>query len=136
MPVVRTACTRDCPDACQMLATVEDRRIVALRGDPDHPVTRAFLCHRTDHFLEERQYSTERRLAPLVRRAGTLEPASWDEALDLVAAKLREAIDRFGATSILHYQSGGSLGLLRLVNRHFFELLGPVTQKRGDICSG
>ena len=41
---VRTACTRDCPDACQILATVDDGRITRLRGDPDHPVTRGFLC--------------------------------------------------------------------------------------------
>jgi anaerobic selenocysteine-containing dehydrogenase len=132
---VRTACTRDCPDACQLLATVDDGRITRLRGDPAHPVTRGFLCYRTDHYLE-RQYSPERLTQPLVRRGGRLEPAGWDEALALVADKLAEARDRHGPASILHYQSGGSLGILKLLNRHFFELLGPVTHKRGDICSG
>ena len=132
---LRTACTRDCPDACQILATVEDGKVVRLRGDPDHPITRGFLCYRTDHFLE-RQYSSERLTQPLVRRGGALEPASWDEALDLVAAKLAEARDRHGPASIFHYQSGGSLGMLKQLNRRFFELLGPVTHKRGDICSG
>jgi anaerobic selenocysteine-containing dehydrogenase len=132
---VRTACTRDCPDACQILATVEDGRITRLRGDPQHPVTRGFLCYRTDHYLE-RQYSEERLTQPLVRKGGALQPASWDEALDLVAAKLAEARDRHGPDSILHYQSGGSLGMMKQCNRHFFELLGPVTHKRGDICSG
>lgn len=136
--VVRTACTRDCPDACQILAQVEDGRVVSLRGDPAHPITRGFLCYRTDHFLE-RQYSRERLTAPLVRRRpgrDGFESASWSEVLDLVAEKLRDAKARFGASSILHYQSGGSLGILKLLNRHFFELLGPVTHKRGDICSG
>ena len=37
---VKTACNRDCPDTCGIVATVEDGRIVGLRGDPDHPVTR------------------------------------------------------------------------------------------------
>ncbi len=132
---VRTACTRDCPDACQIIATVEDGKVTRLRGDPEHPVTRGFLCYRTDHYLE-RQYSAERLTQPLVRRGGALSPATWDEALDLVAGKLAEARDRHGPASILHYQSGGSLGLLKLLNRRFFELLGPVTHKRGDICSG
>src|SRR5690349_14010451 len=140
----RTACTRDCPDACQILATVEiDRseegvrseRVVRLRGDPAHPVTRGFLCYRTDHFLE-RQYSDERLLEPLIRKNGVLAPARWDEALDLVASRLAAAKARAGATSILHYTSGGSLGMMKQVNKHFFELLGPVTTKRGDICSG
>jgi anaerobic selenocysteine-containing dehydrogenase len=133
--VARTACTRDCPDACQILATVEDGRVTRLAGDPEHPITRGFLCHRTNHFLE-RQYSPERLTTPLVRRGSALEPATWDEALELVAAKMRETLDQHGPEAILHYQSGGSLGLLKLLNRHFFELLGPVTHKRGDICSG
>lgn len=134
---VRTACTRDCPDACQILATVEGDKVVRLRGDPDHPITRGFLCYRTDHFLE-RQYAVERLTQPLLRRArgGALEPASWDEALDLVAARLAEARDRHGPASIFHYQSGGSLGMMKQLNRRFFEVLGPVTLKQGDICSG
>src|SRR5580704_7717367 len=123
---VRTACTRDCPDACQILATVEDGKVTRLRGD---------LCYRTDHYLE-RQYAPDRLTQPLVRRGGALEPAGWDEALDLVAERLRDARDRFGPASIFHYTSGGSLGILKLLNRRFFELFGPVTHKRGDICSG
>ncbi len=62
---VRTACTRDCPDACQIVATVEDGRITRLRGDPAHPITRGFLCYRTDHYLD-RQYSPERLTQPLI----------------------------------------------------------------------
>ena len=133
---VRTACTRDCPDACQIIATVEDGKIVKLRGDPAHPVTRGFLCYRTDHYLERQQYSPERLTTPLIRKGGVLTPASWDEALDLVAAKLAEAKDQHGAESVFYYASGGSLGMMKRVSRHFFEHFGPVTHKRGDICSG
>jgi anaerobic selenocysteine-containing dehydrogenase len=132
---VRTTCTRDCPDACQILATVEDGCVTRLRGDPRHPVTRGFLCYRTDHYLE-RQYSAERLTTPLVRRDGKLEPATWDEALDLVAGKIAAARDQHGFESILRVGGGGSLGLLKLVNRHFWELFGPITHTRGDICSG
>ena len=42
--VLHTACNRDCPDACGIVARVEDGRVLALGGDPDHPVTRGFLC--------------------------------------------------------------------------------------------
>jgi anaerobic selenocysteine-containing dehydrogenase len=133
--VVRTACTRDCPDACQILATVDAGRVVKLRGDPEHPVTRGFLCYRTDHYLE-RQYSKERLTRPLVRKDGQLAESSWSEALDLVAERLRHARDSYGFSSIFHYQSGGSLGMMKQLNRHFFELFGPVRHKRGDICSG
>ncbi len=38
-----------------------------------------------------------RRLTqPLVREAGSLRPATWDEALDRAAADLRRIVDRHG----------------------------------------
>jgi anaerobic selenocysteine-containing dehydrogenase len=36
---VRTTCMRDCPDACGIIATVEDGRVIRQRGDPTHGVT-------------------------------------------------------------------------------------------------
>jgi anaerobic selenocysteine-containing dehydrogenase len=40
---VRTICMRDCPDACSIIATVDQGRVISQRGDPDHGVTRGFL---------------------------------------------------------------------------------------------
>jgi anaerobic selenocysteine-containing dehydrogenase len=84
---LRTTCSRDCPDACGIEATVDGGRVTELRGDARHPVTRGFLCFRTSRF-PELQDSDQRIRMPLVRRNGELRPASWDEALDLVAQKL------------------------------------------------
>src|SRR5258705_12719299 len=83
----KTVCNRDCPDACGLVATVEDGRLVRLGGDPDHPVTQGFICYRTSHF-PERQNSPERITTPLLRRNGRLEQATWSEALDFVATRL------------------------------------------------
>lgn len=135
MSVVRTACNRDCPDACSILAHVEAGRVVRLQGDPAHPVTQGFLCYRTDQFLA-RQYSPERLTTPLIRRGGSLQPASWDEALDLCAATLARVRDESGPAAIFHYRSGGSLGLVKHVTDFFFAQLGAITGKRGDICGG
>src|SRR5262245_26852217 len=123
--VRRTACNRDCPDACSLLVTVRDGRGVALRGDPDHPVTRGFLCERTSRFLT-RQYDPARLVTPLLRRgadrargaarfAQPLVAIPWDEALDLAAERLAAVRDQSGPAAILHYRSGGSLGLLKPV---------------------
>lgn len=38
-----TACNRDCPDACGIVATVEAGRITRLAGDPDHQIGRAHV---------------------------------------------------------------------------------------------
>ncbi len=131
----RTTCSRDCPDACGILAEVQDGVVTALRGDPDHPVTRGFLCFRTSRFLEV-QNGPARLRHPLVRRNGQLEPASWDEVLDLIASKLLAVRAESGPAAIFHYRSGGSLGILKHLTDLFFDQFGPCTTKIGDICSG
>ncbi len=133
--VLRTACTRDCPDACGILAHVHEGRILRIQGDPEHPITRGFLCERTSRFLS-RHYSDARLRTPLIRRAGALEPATWDEALDFIAATLLRIKAESGPASIFHYRSGGSLGILKQAVDFLFGCFGPVTVKRGDICSG
>lgn len=131
----KTLCNRDCPDACGLSATVEDGRVVELRGDKEHPVTRGSLCYRTSQFLST-QYSPERLQGPLLRRGGELVPVEWDEALDFVAEHLVRIRAESGPKAIFHYRSGGSLGLLKTLCDLFFERFGPCTVKRGDICSG
>lgn len=133
--VLRTACTRDCPDACGIRATVEDGRVVALAGDKEHPVTRGFLCERTSRYLR-RQYSPERLLHPLVKRDGRFVETGWDEALDLVASRLAAIRAESGPEAVLHYRSGGSLAILKTLNDWFFECFGGARVKKGDICSG
>jgi anaerobic selenocysteine-containing dehydrogenase len=117
------------------VATVENGRVLKLRGDPEHPVTRGFLCYRTSRFLE-RQYDASRVTTPLLRRGTEFEPLSWDDALGLIAEKMLQIRDQSGAAAILNYRSGGSLGLMKHLTDHFFECFGPVTIKSGDICSG
>jgi len=111
-------------------------RVVKLGGAPEHPVTRGFLCWRTNHFLDL-QYGPTRLTTPLRRGPdGVHRPASWDEALDVIAERLLTFRRESGPASIFHYRSGGSLGLLMPLVDWFFECFGPVTIKRGDICSG
>jgi anaerobic selenocysteine-containing dehydrogenase len=131
-----TLCNRDCPDACAIVATIDGGRVTRIAGDREHPITQGFLCHRTSQFLR-RQYAPDRLVTPLRRRGGVLTPCSWDEALDVVAEGLSRIIVESGPAAIFHYKSGGSLGMLTAqATELFFERLGPVTVKRGDICSG
>ena len=43
---IRTTCPRDCYDACGALVRVADGRVVHVRGDPEHPVSRGKLCRK------------------------------------------------------------------------------------------
>jgi anaerobic selenocysteine-containing dehydrogenase len=129
--VRKTVCNRDCPDACGIVAHVENGRVLQLAGDPDHPVTKGFLCWRTNNFLPL-QYAADRLTTPLLRG----KPVSWDEALDFAAGELLRIKAESGPSAIFHYRSGGSLGALKHLSDYFFARLGPVTVKTGDICSG
>ena len=133
----KTVCTRDCPDACGLIATIENGRLVRLQGDPDHPVTQGFICQRTSRF-GDRLYSKDRLTAPLRRteKSGSFAPVTWNEALDLLAEKMLKFRDESGGASILQYRCGGSLGIMKHVGDHFFDRFGPVTVKSGDVCAG
>jgi anaerobic selenocysteine-containing dehydrogenase len=138
--VVRGACPHDCPDACATLVTVEGGRAVRIQGDPDHPFTQGFLCAKVNRYLE-RTYHRDRLTTPLRRTgpkgSGQFAPATWDEALDAIAARLnaiRESAD--GPQSILPYSYAGTMGYVQAasMDRRFFHLLG-ASQLDRTICS-
>jgi len=140
--VVHAACPHDCPDACGVLITVEDGRATKIQGDPQHPITRGFLCAKVAKYLD-RVYSPDRVLYPMRRIApkGTgglaaFERISWDNALDAVAAKFREVSAAFGAEAVLPYSYGGTLGTIQgsTMDRRFFHRLG-ASQLDRTICS-
>jgi len=131
----RTACNRDCPDACGIIATVQDGRVIKIQGDPDHPITQGFLCHRTSRFLE-RQYDPDRLTTPLIRQGGELLPATWDQAFDIIAESMLRIRSESGGDAILHHRCGGSMGIMKHVSDYFFAKFGPVATKSGDVCTG
>ena len=72
--VVHAVCPHDCPDACGVLITVQDGRATKIQGDPEHPVTRGFLCAKVAKYLD-RVYSPDRVLYPM-RRIAPKGPAA------------------------------------------------------------
>ena len=131
----RTTCSRDCPDACGIVAKIEHGEVTSIAGDPAHPVTRGFLCFRTSRY-PELAAGPQRLRQPLLRRGGQLVPVSWEEALATAAGWLRTVRAESGPEAVFHYRSGGSLGILKQLADLFFDQFGPVTGKVGDICSG
>lgn len=140
-PQVRhSVCALDCPDACSLLINVDEHGIGSkLRGDPDHPVTRGFLCGKVARYLE-RQYHPDRLLHPLKRTGakgeGSFARISWDEALDTIASNLRRVAGESGPEAILPYSYAGNMGFLNSsgMDRRFFHRLGASRLDR-TICS-
>ena len=76
-----------CGVGCRMEVGVLDRRIVRVRGKRDCLPNNGQLCVKGRFGLGYVE-SPERLTVPLIRKNGKLVPATWDEALDLVASKL------------------------------------------------
>jgi anaerobic selenocysteine-containing dehydrogenase len=132
---VVTTCTRDCTNTCGLVATVEDGRVVRLRGDPNHPFTRGRACHKAAKFIK-RAYSPERVLAPLRREKNGWKEIGWDDALDEIADKMKQIKRDWGPEAILYYLGYGERTALKLLNVRFFNLFGGVTTLKGSLCGG
>ena len=113
--VVESACPLDCPDACSLSVTVHHGKIVEIDGANSNPVTGGYICAKVRKF-GDRVYGADRLLHPGIRKGrkgeGRFERATWDEALGLVAERMRAAKSASGGESILPYSYGGSNGLL------------------------
>jgi anaerobic selenocysteine-containing dehydrogenase/Fe-S-cluster-containing dehydrogenase component len=80
---------RECSAACGVLLETRDGRTFKLEGNPDHPLNRGALCARGQAAVQG-LYNPDRYRSPLIRRNGKLEPATWDQALELVSRRLAE----------------------------------------------
>uniref|UniRef100_A0A7C4BAF2 Twin-arginine translocation signal domain-containing protein n=1 Tax=Thermofilum pendens TaxID=2269 RepID=A0A7C4BAF2_THEPE len=87
-----------CPAACQVLVRVRDGRIEKIEGNPKGPINLGKICARGQAALF-RVYNPDRLKKPLLRdnpaargSFSGFREASWDEALDAVAAHLKKLI--------------------------------------------
>jgi assimilatory nitrate reductase catalytic subunit len=94
---VRTTCPY-CGVGCGVLAAAPSPR---LRGDPVHPANAGRLCSK-GAALGETLGLERRLLVPQING----QQASWDEALDLAAARFSAAIADHGPESVAMYVSG------------------------------
>jgi anaerobic selenocysteine-containing dehydrogenase len=94
---------------------VQNGKLTGLEGTHANPVTGGYICAKVRRF-PERIYGPDRVLYPMLRKGpkglAMFERVSWDDAIERVATRIREAVDVFGGESVLPYSYGGSNGLL------------------------
>jgi len=108
---VHTACFLDCPDVCSLVVTVTDGRISSVDAAPGNPLTDGWICSKVRKSAR-RVYAPERVLTPLVRTgpkgSGEFREATWEEAMALVAGRVREALDTGGGDSVVAFSYNSS----------------------------
>jgi len=101
---VRTTCPY-CGVGCGVKATALPGGGATIEGDPEHTANRGRLCVKGSA-LGETLDLDGRLLHPAVRKKGALVRASWDEALDTVAAGFARIIAEHGPDAVALYVSG------------------------------
>jgi anaerobic selenocysteine-containing dehydrogenase len=128
-------CPHDCPDTCSMVYHVKDEKLIAVKGNADHPMTRGGLCVKLNDY-EKRHYHPDRLLYPMKRVGpkGTkqFERISWDEALDTIVDKWQAIIKEHGPQAIMPNSYLGNQGLVHGLNGGdaFFARLGATVTER------
>jgi anaerobic selenocysteine-containing dehydrogenase len=126
-----TACPLDCPDGCSLSVEVDGDRITKIDAVPvglaANPLTDGWICRKVRRMTrrihgEGRLTTPRRRVGP--KGSGEFEPISWDEALDLVAERIRAAepsavVPYLYNSSAAVFEGDGLTGLL-------FEALGAA----------
>jgi nitrate reductase NapA len=95
---------RLCGVGCGLLIGSDNGRPAAVRADPDSPVGRGLACVR-GYLSVQALRGADRLSRALIRRDGVLVPVPLDQALDLVAGRIRDATQRHGKDSVAVYGS-------------------------------
>ena len=137
----RTMCPMNChPTLCGMKVETEGDRLVAITGDETHPDSHGFLCIRGES-AHQIIGNPERLLKPLIRRqrgADDWREASWDEAMEMIADRIRavrpDQVGIWGGHGLAVNDYGVSVKGQLLAR--FANLYGAQTWNGAMICWG
>ena len=137
-----SVCPLDCPDTCSLTVTVEDERIVSIRGSRANPYTAGVLCAKVPEAYPGFVHGEGRLTTPLRRTGakgeGRFERISWTQALDIVHQRFTAVIAAHGPQAILPLNYAGPHGMLAggSMDLRFFHRLGASLLDRRPLCGG
>ena len=113
-----------CGVGCGLTLKIEDGVIQKVTGEKENPSSKGEACIKGREGWRH-LYSNRRITRPLIRKDGELVPASWDEALDLVASKMGEIKDEHGPYAFGAFSSSRSTNELNyLAGKFVRQVLG------------
>lgn len=138
---VRTACPRDCYDACGVLVLKGAGGRTIVRGDPDDPVSRGKLCKKCSSAYNGVMVDAGSRLSQPLRRVGakgeaSFDPISWDDAVAEISDRLGSIVDEHGGSSVLNAHYTGTFAMIGYhFPLRFFHRLGATEVDPDSVCN-
>lgn len=133
--IIKSSCPLNCWDSCGFEVTVENGKVSKVDGDKDHPITQGKICGR-GRMLETKTNSHERLTVPLKKVNGQFSEITWKQALDEISEKMVGIKEKYDTTAVLHSHDYANNGLLKNLDKRFFNCYGGVTSLVGSICWG
>ena len=128
-----------CFNSCTLLYYLKEGQVIGITGNPDDPQLQGRACAKAQMQLQQ-FYSPHRLLYPMKRSGrrgeGKFRRIGWDEALDEVAAKLKEVKQRYGPEALAIY-TGTRAGFLTQQGSApiFADMFGtPNREGTGPFC--
>jgi len=128
----KTGCVL-CAQNCGLQLEIENNRIVKVRGDKDNPRSRGYVCRKGMN-IAHYQHHEDRLKYPLKRTDKGFERISWDQAIDEIAAKLKDIVGTHGPRSYAymggggqgcHFEAASGVTLMKcLGSRYYYNALG------------
>jgi len=91
-----------CEATCGLAIHTRGREVVGIRGDEADVFSEGFICPK-GYALKELDADPDRLRVPLLRRGGTLEPATWDEAFAEIDRRLGPILRTQGRDAVAVY---------------------------------
>lgn len=139
--LIRSTCPRDCYDSCGIIAIKRKGQITKILGDPEHDVSRGALCGKCAKAYNDVWRDPKARLRTPLRRIGSkgrgeFQPLGWDEAIELIAKRLKPLCRSDQSDTIWHCHYTGTNSLIagQFPNR-FFHAIGASEVDPDTICN-
>lgn len=93
-----------CGCGCQFYLDVEDNRLAGCFPSQNHPVSRGSLCVKGWNAGEFVQHP-DRLTDPLIKKGGSFQKSTWEDALSLVASKFGDIKRESGPDALAFFTS-------------------------------
>jgi anaerobic selenocysteine-containing dehydrogenase len=137
MVETRKSFCRFCHAVCGIEVDLEGNRVVAVRGDPAHPISRGYLCVKGKALLEQHEHADRLRGSRRRCADGSFAEMGSEEAMDEIAARIDEIVARHGPTAVAAYSGTHGLfsnakqlviGWMKAIGSHWYFTPNTIDQ--------